>query len=71
MSNVKTFQITTTAIFLALLVSAQLLTKPMGQFVTGSLINLLLILSALLVSRWSGVLIATISPFLMTTIWHY
>lgn len=64
MHNSTTFRITSTAIFLSLLLSVQLFTKVMGQFVTGSLINLILILSCLLVSLWSGVLIALLSPFL-------
>ena len=37
-----------TAIFLALLIAVQFVTRSMGQYVTGSLVNLVLIAAALM-----------------------
>ncbi|MDL2323745.1 hypothetical protein LJC61_01160 [Ruminococcaceae bacterium OttesenSCG-928-A16] len=54
--------ITRTAIFIALLVVAQGFSKPLGQYVTGSLVNLVLILSVLLGGLASGVTVAALSP---------
>ena len=45
--NKKIRWITETAVMLALLVSLQALTKPMGQLVTGSCVNAVLAVSAL------------------------
>ena len=45
--NKKIRWITETAVMLALLVSLQALTKPMGQLVTGSCVNAILAVSAL------------------------
>ena len=56
--------ITQTALFLALLISAQIATKPFGTLVTGSFVNTLLVLSTLLLGLSSGLTIAIISPFL-------
>ena len=54
--------ITETAVMLALLVALQALTKPMGQLVTGSCVNAVLALAALLLGMSSGITIALISP---------
>ena len=54
--------ITETAVMLALLVTLQALTKPMGQLVTGSCVNAVLAISVLLVGMSSGITIALISP---------
>lgn len=51
-----------TAIFIALLVAVQYVTRTMGQYVTGSLVNLILIASALLCGVWGGVAVAVLSP---------
>lgn len=40
--NKKTLWITETAVMIALLVALQWATKPLGQFVTGSCVNLVL-----------------------------
>lgn len=56
--------ITETAIMLALLVTLQALTKPMGQLVTGSCVNAVLAISALVGGLGSGITIALISPVL-------
>ena len=53
-----------TALMLALLVSLQYLTKPMGQIVTGSCVNAVLALTVLIVGQSSGFAVALISPWL-------
>jgi len=62
--NKKIRWITETAILLALLVTLQWLTKPLGQLVTGSCVNALLAVATLVAGLWSGVTIALISPVL-------
>lgn len=54
--------ITETAVMLALLVVLQALTKPLGQLVTGSFVNGVLAITALLVGMSSGITVAVISP---------
>ena len=56
--------ITETAVMLALLVSLQALTKPMGQLVTGSCVNSVLAVSALVGGIGTGLTVALISPVL-------
>lgn len=56
--------ITETAIMLALLVTLQALTKPAGQLVTGSCVNAVLAVAALVGGLASGLTIALISPVL-------
>ena len=56
--------ITETALMLALLVSLQALTKPLGQLVTGSCVNTILAVTALTAGLSSGVTVALISPVL-------
>jgi hypothetical protein len=58
----KIYWITKTAIFIALLVALQAVTKPMGQLVTGSAVNLVLILATILGGVSSGLTVAVISP---------
>ena len=60
--NKKIRWITETAIMLALLVTLQALTKPMGQLVTGSCVNAVLAISALVGGLSSGITVALISP---------
>ena len=62
--NKKIRWITETAIMLALLVTLQALTKPMGQLVTGSCVNAVLAVSALVGGLSSGLTVAVISPVL-------
>ena len=62
--NKKIRWITETAIMLALLVTLQALTKPMGQLVTGSCVNAVLAVSALVGGLTSGLTVAVISPVL-------
>lgn len=59
----KTLQITRTAALLALLIVLQAATKPLGQLVTGSCVNAVLAVAALLCGMWPGVVIALVSPF--------
>ena len=62
--NKKIRWITETAIMLALLVTLQALTKPMGQLVTGSCVNTVLAVAALVGGLASGLTVALISPVL-------
>lgn len=61
----NTKAITRTAILVALLIALQAVTRPLGnQFVTGSCVNLILAVAAMLCGIRSGVIVAIISPFL-------
>lgn len=62
--NKKIRWITETALMLALLVGLQALTKPAGQLVTGSCVNLILAVATLLCGLSSGLVVALISPVL-------
>ena len=55
-------QITSSALLLALLISLQWITKPLGQLVTGSAVNTVLAISALTVGLNGAVFIALVSP---------
>ena len=59
----KTVWIARTAVCLALLIAIQFLTKSLGQLVTGSCVNLVLAIAALIGGVWSGITVAVISPF--------
>ena len=54
--------ITQTAIMIALIVVIQATTSGLGQFVTGSLVNLILILTVALAGFTSGLTVACLSP---------
>lgn len=56
--------ITRTAAMIAVLIVIQFITKSMGQYVTGSLVNLILAVSALTIGLVEGIVVAAISPFL-------
>ncbi len=62
--NKKIRWITETAVLLALLISLQAITKPMGQLVTGSFVNTILAVAALVSGLASGITLAVISPVL-------
>ena len=62
--NKKVLWITETAVMLALLVALQAITKPMGQLVTGSFVNAVLAVSALVAGLSCGITVALISPVL-------
>lgn len=58
----KVLWLTETAVMLALLVSLQAVTKPVGQLVTGSCVNAVLAIDVLLIGMASGIAVAVISP---------
>lgn len=60
----KLLWITQTAVMLALLVTLQAITKPAGQFVTGSCVNAVLAVSVLVAGLSSGLTVSVISPVL-------
>ena len=62
--NKKIRWITQTAVMLALLVSLQAITKPLGQLVTGSCVNAVLAITVLVAGLYSGITVAAISPVL-------
>jgi len=68
--NKKVLWITTTAVFIALLVGVHVVTAPLaasgplGQLVTGSLVNLVMIVSVMTCGLSSGLIVAAISPAL-------
>jgi len=61
--------ITQTAVMLALLITAQfstgflVATGPLGQFVTGSVVNLILLVTVFTAGIYSGLTVAALSPF--------
>ena len=59
----KTLWLVQTAMLIALLVTLQFLTKAGGQFVTGSAVNAVLAVSAILFGFGSGITVALLSPF--------
>ena len=62
----KIFWITETAAMLALLIALQWVTsyvpKPIGQFITGSCVNAVLAITALLIGAGGGIAVAVASP---------
>lgn len=62
--NQKLRWITQTAVLLALLITLQALTKPAGQLVTGSCVNCVLAMAALIGGVYSGITVGVISPVL-------
>ena len=56
--------ITQTAVMLALLVCVQSITRSFGQFATGSLVNLILLVSVFMIGLGGGLAVAVASPFL-------
>jgi len=62
MNKKRILWITQTAIFIALLVSAQAITRPLGQFVTGSCVNFILVTACILLGLSSASVVAIISP---------
>ncbi|MDP4109983.1 MAG: ECF transporter S component [Bacillota bacterium] len=54
---------TRTALFLAVLIIFQFISRNMGQFVTGSLVNLVLVMSGVTAGMASGLAVAVLSPF--------
>jgi hypothetical protein len=58
----RTLWITTTAVLIALMIGIQAVTAPLGQLVTGSLVNLILIVAVSVGGFSSGLTVALISP---------
>ena len=58
----KILWITETAVMMALLITLQALTKPAGQLVTGSCVNAILAVSALVGGLSCGLTVAVLSP---------
>ena len=54
--------ITQTAVMLAMLIALQSVTKPLGQVVTGSCVNAILAMTALVCGLSSGLTVALLSP---------
>ena len=52
------------ALLLAVLITVQYVTKPFGQLITGSCVNTVLALSAIMFGAWVAVPVAIISPFI-------
>ncbi len=59
----KTKWITQTAVMIVVLVVLQSVTKAAGQFVTGSCVNLVLAVAAMIGGVWCGAAVAVVSPF--------
>jgi len=57
-------KVTRTSLLLALLIVAQVVTKTLGQIVTGSIVNFILALSAFTLGLNSSLIISIVSPFL-------
>ena len=58
----KTLWLAETAMLLALLIVCQTVSKPAGQIVTGTLVNMVLAVATFLVGTGSGAVIALVSP---------
>ncbi|MEG1633985.1 MAG: hypothetical protein RR314_08050, partial [Oscillospiraceae bacterium] len=58
----KTLLLTRTSVMLALLIVLQFITKPLGQLVTGSAVNLILAIAVLVGGFWCGMGVALLSP---------
>lgn len=63
MQKSKTLFITQTAVIIAALIATQFVTRSLSTWVTGSLVNFILILSALMVGTAGGLIVAAVSPF--------
>lgn len=60
--NKKTLWVCRTAVMIAVLVALQFATKAMGQFVTGSCVNMVLVVATLCGGFWCGFATALVSP---------
>ena len=62
--NKHVLWVTRSAAFIALLIVTQALTASFGnQFITGSAVNLILIIATMTCGTWTGLAVAVISPF--------
>ena len=55
-------RLTETAVMTALLIVLQAVTKPAGQYITGTCVNAVLAVSVLAAGLWSGITVAMLSP---------
>ena len=55
-------RLTETAVMTALLIVLQAVTKPTGQYITGTCVNAVLAVSVLAAGLWSGIAVALLSP---------
>ena len=55
-------RLTETAVMTALLIVLQAVTKPAGQYITGTCVNAVLAVSVLAAGLWSGIAVALLSP---------
>ena len=60
----KTLWITQTAVLIALLLTAQFFSKALGQYVTGSMVNFILVIGTMICGLASGLVVAAVSPVL-------
>ena len=65
MGKKRALWIAQTGIFLAILVVAQILTRPLGQFVTGSINNMLFVLSVMLIGLSAALVLCVASQLLV------
>ena len=65
MGKKRVLWITQTGIFLAILFVAQIFTRPLGQFVTGSVNNMIFILSVMLIGLSSAIVLCVASQILV------
>lgn len=61
--DMKILWITETAAMTAMLVVLQTITRPLGQYITGSCVNAVLAIAVLIAGIWSGAVVALLSPF--------
>jgi len=64
MRNNRVMYVTQTAVMLAVLIAVQFVTRSMVFFVTGSLVNMILLVSVFMIGLGGGLTIAILSPFL-------
>ena len=58
--------ITRTALFLALLIAAQVVLRGFGQYVLGTVVNLILIITVMITGLSEGITIAVLSPVMVS-----
>ena len=68
MKNKKIAFIAQTGVMLALLIGVQFTTRSLSQFITGSLVNLILLVSLFVIGIASGITVAVLSPVLAFTV---
>jgi len=64
MTRARVLWITQTAVFVAILVCIQVFTGPLGQFVTGSMVNFTLVAACVLIGLPAAAIVGVLSPFI-------